>query len=105
MVHRHNPNWKHLYDARWQRQRHVFLRRNPLCAYCLQLNKVTPADVVDHVVPHKGDKTLFWDMSNWQSLCKQCHDTAKQIEEKKGYAPGCGDDGMPVDPKHPWYGE
>lgn len=31
------------------------------------------ASIVDHVMPHKQDKTLFWDSTNWQSLCKDCH--------------------------------
>ncbi|MGN8738508.1 HNH endonuclease signature motif containing protein [Bilifractor sp. HCP3S3_D3] len=33
-----------------------------------------PATVVDHIVPHRGDPKLFWDRSNWQALCKRCHD-------------------------------
>jgi 5-methylcytosine-specific restriction protein A len=30
--------------------------------------------VVDHIVPHRGREQLFWDESNWQALCKPCHD-------------------------------
>jgi 5-methylcytosine-specific restriction protein A len=30
--------------------------------------------VVDHIVPHRGREQLFWDESNWQALCKACHD-------------------------------
>jgi 5-methylcytosine-specific restriction protein A len=30
--------------------------------------------VVDHRIPHRGDKRLFWDQSNWQSMSKTCHD-------------------------------
>jgi 5-methylcytosine-specific restriction protein A len=30
--------------------------------------------VVDHVIPHKGDRALFWDeANNWQALCARCH--------------------------------
>jgi 5-methylcytosine-specific restriction protein A len=105
MKHESKSSWHYLYGARWQKQRIAFLHRNPLCAYCLQLDKITSANVVDHKVPHKGDKILFWDVDNWQSLCKECHDNAKALEESKGFAPGCGQDGMPVDPKHPWYDE
>ena len=36
--------------------------------------KLTPATVVDHIVPHRGDPRLFWDEKNWQPLCKECHD-------------------------------
>ncbi len=62
------------YDARWRRARKAFLRRHPLCAECMKEGKVTPATVVDHIVPHRGDPTLFWDIKNWQPLCKGCHD-------------------------------
>lgn len=42
------------------------------------------ATVVDHNIPHKGNKVLFWDVSNWQSLCKACHD-AKTAREDGGF--------------------
>lgn len=34
------------------------------------------AVVVDHIIPHRGDfDFLFWEStSNWQPLCKSCHD-------------------------------
>lgn len=62
------------YDARWRRARKAFLQRHPLCAECVKEGKVTPAIVVDHIVPHRGDPRLFWDIKNWQPLCKGCHD-------------------------------
>ena len=62
---------------------------------------MSAATVVDHIIPHRGDKTLFWDETNWQSLCKTCHDGAKQAEEKNGYATAVGLDGWPLDPLHP----
>jgi len=51
--------------------------------------------VVDHIVPHRGDRALFWDTSNWQPLCKPHHD-AKTAREDGGFgnrassAPGGG---------------
>lgn len=62
------------YDREWQEASRAHLRRNPLCAECMRKRKLTPATVVDHIRPHRGDKRLFWDESNWQSLCKTCHD-------------------------------
>lgn len=52
-----------------------FLMANPLCNHCGGV-----ATVVDHIKAHKGDKTLFWDVTNWQSLCESCHNrkTAKE---------------------------
>ena len=62
------------YDAKWRRARKRFLRSHPLCANCLSQGVLTPATVVDHIVPHRGDRALFWDENNWQPLCKSCHD-------------------------------
>lgn len=59
------------YNGQWQK---TYLREHPLCAECLKQGRYTQATVVDHIRPHRGDKALFWDKSNWQSLCKPCHD-------------------------------
>ena len=61
------------YDARWRQARLTFLADNPLCKHCGDNDKVVAADVVDHILPHRGDQDLFWDQSNWQSLCYSCH--------------------------------
>ena len=61
------------YGSRWQKARLSFLAEHPLCAECDKQGQVTEATVVDHIVPHRGDLTLFWDMSNWQALCARCH--------------------------------
>ncbi|RFP33111.1 hypothetical protein D0T21_09495 [Duganella sp. BJB476] len=73
------------------------MRKYPLCVYCMRAGRVQAANVVDHIIAHKlkealdsGDeariaraKALFWDSeNNWQSLCKPCHDSVKQAEEK-----------------------
>ncbi|HZG83844.1 HNH endonuclease signature motif containing protein [Paenibacillus sp.] len=68
------------YNTRWQKARKTFLSRNPLCRHCQDEGFLTPATVVDHVIPHRGDQDLFWDSNNWQPLCKRHHDikTAKE---------------------------
>ena len=62
------------YNAGWRRARIDFLQKHPLCAECQREGKLTPATVVDHIIPHRGDQRLFWDEKNWQPLCKDCHD-------------------------------
>ena len=52
----------------------MFLRKYPLCAECLKNGRTEPATVVDHIVPHRGNQDLFWNIRNWQPLCKACHD-------------------------------
>lgn len=87
------------YGSRWQKARITYLARNPDCVMCGK-----KATVVDHIIPHKGDQQLFWDSaSNWQSLCKICHDKAKAIQERKGVVIGCNLDGVPVDRSHHWH--
>lgn len=61
------------YGRQWQRASQSFLRRNPICIECARHGEVRLADQVDHVVPHRGDMDLFWDVNNWQPLCKGCH--------------------------------
>lgn len=62
------------YDARWRAARKSYLQHNPLCRLCREEGRLTPATVVDHIVPHRGDEKLFWNEDNWQPLCKTCHD-------------------------------
>ncbi|MBK0347880.1 HNH endonuclease [Aerococcaceae bacterium zg-ZJ1578] len=61
------------YDSRWQKARKNYLIAHPFCVECQKDNRMTLATDVDHIIPHKGDKELFWDMDNWQPLCKACH--------------------------------
>lgn len=72
------------YDYKWQKAREQYLRDNPLCVYCAKLGRTAAANIVDHIVAHRGDRDLFWDQGNWQSLCKPCHDSVKQAEEAAG---------------------
>lgn len=91
-----------LYNLRWKRERLEHLRAHPWCVMCEQQGHRTPATVVDHIKPHRGDETLFWDRSNWQSLCKCHHDGAKQRQERSGSLRGCDVNGLPLDPEHHW---
>lgn len=92
------------YGYKWQQARAGYLLSHPFCAYCLrevgisyEQEAVTIglqctragiglpyAQVVDHIEPHRGDMTLFWDKTNWQSLCSTHHSRDKQREEAGG---------------------
>ena len=61
-------------STRWRKLRLIWLKSNPLCVYCQEQNKLIPAQVVDHIRPHKGDIYMFYSVDNLQSLCKRCHD-------------------------------
>ncbi|MEM1378028.1 MAG: HNH endonuclease [Pseudomonadota bacterium] len=71
-----------------------------MCQRCLANGRVTPATVVDHIEPHRGNRTLF-DQGELQSLCAHCHNSAKQSEETRGFSTECDVYGNPIDPKHP----
>jgi len=71
------------YGYKWQKARELFIKANPLCVYCQKKGIVEPANTVDHIEPHRGDQTLFWDRNNWQSLCPSCHSSVKQREENQ----------------------
>jgi 5-methylcytosine-specific restriction enzyme A len=90
------------YGSKWQSYRTRFLRENPFCRLCWQAKRQSRATVVDHIQPHKGDKTLFWARSNHQALCQTCHDGTKKQLEVSGTLRGCDASGVPLDPTHHW---
>jgi 5-methylcytosine-specific restriction protein A len=70
--------------ARWQRLRLNILARdlytcqNPACG---RIEGNTSRLVCDHVDPHGGDVEKFW-AGPFQTLCKRCHDSEKQRQER-----------------------
>lgn len=72
------------YGYKWQQARERYLLDHPLCVYCERSGRTVAASVVDHITPHRGDKQLFWQQSNWQALCRPCHDSVKKAEEAAG---------------------
>lgn len=62
------------YDRRWRAARRRYLSEHGECRICQLAGRAIAATVVDHIRPHRGDKALFWSQSNWQPLCKRCHD-------------------------------
>lgn len=75
------------YDTRWRKARLGFLKKHPLCVHCQEKGRLTPSKVVDHIIPHKGNKELFWQRRNWQALCLSCHST-KTAREDGGFGNG-----------------
>ena len=52
------------YDARWRKASKLYFKANPLFKHCEREGKITKAEVVDHIIPHRGDQNRFWDESN-----------------------------------------
>ena len=61
----HTRKWKNL------RLHHIL--QYPLCKACEGKNIVKSADEVDHIVPVSVEPERFFDPTNLQSLCRNCH--------------------------------
>lgn len=79
---------KRLYRSkRWALlRREVFLRDGYTCQMCGRLcTGIGPRDPLspecDHIIPHKGDHALMWDVSNLQTLHKSCHSVKTATED------------------------
>lgn len=86
----------------WLQARKAQLTEQPLCKRCKATGRTTPAAVVNHRQPHKGNWQQFIDPANHESTCAPHHDTLIQREESRGHRIGSDAEGRPVDPSHPW---
>jgi len=70
------------YDSHWHKYRNVYLSEHPLCVMCQQAGRVTPAEIIDHIIPLDmgGDK---WANKNLQALCRS-HHTEKTARDSRG---------------------
>jgi len=68
------------YTTAWEGEAKRYLAAHPTCARC-----PAPSQVVDHVRPHRGNRELFWDRSNWQPLCRSCHNHKTATEDAAGF--------------------
>lgn len=65
-------NTKFYQSTAWRKLRAVKLKQSPMCEQCERNGRITPAQMVDHIVPiNKGGASL--DIENLQSLCNACH--------------------------------
>jgi len=91
------------YSHAWDKARAAYLCKHPMCAEHARRGEEVAASVVDHITPHRGDMSLFWDSANWQALCTNCHASWKQRLEASGRVLGADLTGMPTDPGHHWH--
>ncbi|MGX1430768.1 5-methylcytosine-specific restriction enzyme A [Cytobacillus horneckiae] len=61
-------------SAAWKKCRKLVLERdNHLCQSCMKNNKITPADMVHHIIELLDDWDKALEMDNLESLCNSCH--------------------------------
>lgn len=83
MYNKERPGYAALYrTSRWRDAARRWLRSHPLCAECERQGRVTAGRIVDHIVPHRGDMSLFWNQENWQTLCQPCHNRKTATERR-----------------------
>jgi len=85
------------YNGAWAKASRAYRQRYPLCADCYARGILTYATDVDHINAWRGDRNLFWDETNWQSLCKSCH--AHKTNADRNDRPserGCSAEGEPL---------
>jgi len=70
----------------WIDLRRAQLKKAPYCRMCLERGVKTKASVADHVIPHAGNRSLFVDPTNLQSLCRSCHNS-KTARDGSALAP------------------
>lgn len=77
--------WRVWYgSARWKQLRwQVCVRDLFTCQLCHRIAGRKGEAVADHKVPHRGNALLFWDENNVQTICKSCHDSVRQSEDKQ----------------------
>jgi 5-methylcytosine-specific restriction endonuclease McrA len=89
--------WRALYRTpAWQKIRAEQLRYEPWCRMHATKGKQVGASHVDHIRAHRGDRALFFDPANLQSLCVTCHNKVKQSHERSRFVL-VGADGWPIE--------
>ena len=82
---------------RWTRHyrtwRAGILRDEPLCRPCAEAGFTVAAEHIDHIEPAHLAPERFWDPTNLQPICRQCHErkhrgerlTLEQIREREAW--------------------
>ena len=77
----------HAFDKRYKSKRWLMVRQQilmdePLCLNCKSTGRITPARVIDHIIPVRSGGSFF-DLKNLQPLCDSCHNS-KSGKESHG---------------------
>ncbi|WP_028746351.1 endonuclease [Rhizobium mesoamericanum] len=91
---RQTQPWRAWYNtSRWERlRRQAFERDMYICQrsgeICAGTGNDPNSPVANHVTPHHGDASLFWDLNNIETVTKRIHDSLIQSEERRAAAEG-----------------
>lgn len=69
----------------WVKLSKDFLATHPFCVACYKKGIMAKATETDHIIPHRGNIDLFYDVRNLQALCKSCHAKKTKNEDNIRY--------------------
>ena len=58
---------------------------HPLCRPCAANGFTVAAAEIDHIVPVKHAPDRFLDASNWQPICRPCHEVKTATETRRRF--------------------
>lgn len=73
----HSPAWQALRLRAMERDAY-------LCQRCLRERRITRADTVHHIVPVEQDWSRRLDLSNVESVCRDCHARLRSGDHGQG---------------------
>ena len=96
----------------WKRLRRAKLAVQPLCEPCMMRGKLVDARAVDHIIAIAQGGEPFPGVDGLMSMCLSCHAVKTNARDNpnafggggKVAFKGCGTDGTPIDPSHPFNG-
>lgn len=83
------------YGRQHRRIRQHLLREVILCEECTRKGQVCVGTIADHVIPLAKGGT--GDRSNYQLLCKECHQAKSNADKGHRVRRPIGEDGWPVE--------
>jgi len=98
------PKTRRFYkQPRWDRVRKEALYLHKYrCARCkTDLSNAGKHAQVHHIIPLERAPHRGFDLLNLEPLCIRCHNK-EHGRGHQGGVHGCGADGSPLDPNHPW---
>lgn len=78
----------------WRKVSKLYRADNPLCENCYAKQRLTEAELVDHIIPMPTGQAL--DADNFMGLCHVCHNSKSSHEGRTGGPLIAHRDGLPV---------
>ena len=87
------------YDAEWHRLSAKFRKTHP---FCMVRGCGKPSEHVDHIVTVRAAPHLRLEWTNLQALCQTHHSRLTHAYDQGRLTGVCDEEGLPLDPNHPW---